>query len=209
MRRLQGRNIERRRHGGDLGLAEDPQKLGSRLARRVERFARAAEPRRSAADPRRRWAGRCGQRALIVHAGPAWRSQRSRPPRRCWNLRDRAFELGCRSGIPELGQRGLERARCSGTPSRLSHCQTGSSEVRRIWPGRTAACPRPETAPAGGTAVAPGRRCAAALVVPRCRARSCAADRARGGDRRIFAALDRALELPHQQRLRFGGSCAR
>ena len=31
--------------------------------------------------------------------------------------------------------------KASGAPSRTSHCQIGSSEARRIWPGRTGRLP--------------------------------------------------------------------
>ena len=65
-------------------------------------------------------------------------------------------------------------------------------------------CPRRETARAGETTAAPDRRCARAPrpLPPPC-ARSCAIARARRlATASVFAPLDGALELPHQQRLR-------
>ena len=94
----------------------------------------------------------------------------------------------------------------SGAPSRPSHCQTGSSDARRIWPGRDRKIALDEKR-LERTKQQPRRIVGARprLVV----FLGAAHDLAQlleheGGDGGVLAALDGALELPHQQRLRLG-----
>ena len=121
-----------------------------------------------------------------------------------WNLRvalSRPAALPLRR-IPASASWNARAA--SGAPSRSSHCQIGSSDVRRIWPDPDRKIALDEKRlKRTVTAAAPGRRCAGAHVV----FVGAANDLAKLleheiGDGHVFAALDGALELPHQQRLR-------
>ena len=112
----------------------------------------------------------------------------------------------------------------SGAPSRISHCQTGSNAVRRICPGRGGKLLSTKNGSSGRNSSRAGSsvrgRASSSGSVPRTILRSCSSTKVATA---VFAALDGALELPHQQRLRLrrklreislaarsmSGSCAR
>ncbi len=121
-------------------------------------------------------------------------------------LADRGLNFMRSAGFADLDQRRLEVARLLGravAQQPLPHRQQrGAADLAR--PCREH-CRRPGTARADGTTAAPDRRCARRVVFVF--VFGAAHDLAQlfeheVGDGHVFAALDGALELPHQQRLR-------
>ena len=134
LRRLQRGNVQRRAGRGDLGLpAKSRIDSGIRLPS-VSSVSRACSTRP------------IDNRSSTTLGGPIRASARClSPPRRVWstlmiasaaaswNLRIAHFEVGGRPLCRSPDERGFEFARPgSGAPSRFSHCQIGSSDVRRI-----------------------------------------------------------------------------
>ncbi len=142
------------------------------------------------------------QRALLVVALPGAKILRIASAAAACSLRIAASS----SRDFRLRRTGPARPRnsrtCSGAPSRPSHCQTGDSEARRIWPGRAGALPSTRKGSSGAEeqtrkVAAPRLRLVAAGSYDL--AQLLEYERGNGG---VFAALNRALELPHQHRLR-------
>ena len=129
------------------------------------------------------------------------------------SLRSARFEVGRPSrslGIPRQARASNSRT-WSGAPSRTNHCQIGISEVRRIWPGRVGALPSTRNGSSGrnnsradrcGTPRPSSSLRAGAAHRPRAAHHLAQLFEHEGGNGDVLAAFDRALELPHQQRLR-------
>ena len=205
MRRLQRRHVERCDDRGDLGFAEYPQ-IARQLA--VEGFHRLARlqhraDRRQIFDHVRR--ADAGQRALLVVAGHRRHELTIACAAASWKLRDSGFDGGGHAGLAGRRQRGLELARgfrraVAGQPL-PDRRQRGAADLRR--PDREIAVDqkRLERTEQQPRRIVGARKRLVVLVF------GAAHDLAQlleheGRNHRVFAALQRALELPHQQRLR-------
>ena len=202
LRRLQRGDVERFHHRGDLGLAEGTQPARAAGCPASSALRGRAAPHRYAARSSTTLGGptRASARCLSSPGtGVAIRPIASAAA--SWNLRVAASIAG--PSCAWVSACSNSRA-CTGAPSRLSHCHTGSSEARRIWPGRTGKLPSARNGSSGRNDSRAGsslRGCDLVVLLGLAHDLAQLLEHEIGG-LGVLAALHRALEFAHQQRQR-------